>query len=403
MLELIAALAMQETAVPDGLRAECVLNVQTRRDRLRSIAAACPEDAPDADRLQDYADRLVARIELPTAAPPGSWIKSRIELVWSGGQWALPEPVILLRTPPHFPPSAARRGIQATCSGIALFDGAGRPYEVDVHCRRAGPEGLGEPTTLFVEAVTEAVNAHRWLVPLRAERGCDRVNMTFQLAGQAETPEEISVPEVPTCPNRAADPTSSRDMPLQADCRLLVHAQDRESRVPERFEAVCPADVPESDALQAAADAALGAVDLALDLPDGAGVETAPAIGYRFEPGEGWQPEAGQVVIRVIPRFPARAVARGARHMLCAAALRPDAAGVPRSPDVACLSNVGAHNPLLEREMRAAAQSMRLLPVGYGYCLDDQSYVSASVVGESRTASMPDPARLPNLCEAEDA
>lgn len=119
-----------------------------------------------------------------------------------------------------------------------------------------------------------------------------------------------------------------------------------------------------------------------------------------------WRPSLGQVLVRGVPVFPARAVENRARHMMCALALRPAANGADPAPDVQCISN---HNctfviRLLTDAMRASAERYRFAPVDTAYCLDEQVSAQATVVvmperRPERPTPPPDPALLPNLCE----
>lgn len=181
----------------------------------------------------------------------------------------------------------------------------------------------------------------------------------------------------------------------------------------ERFIARCPSDHPEAAEIQAAADAALGAVSLPLPAWPGPASDFEYAVADTLvmtRSAAGWRPAPGQYLIQAEPEFPAAAVDRGGRYAACALELRPDAAGVPVAPRVRCLSGeataqVRRHT---ETAMRHAAQRMRFAPVDAAYCVSERSVVHARFfdierLGWEPPAAATDADDLPDLCALDRA
>jgi len=181
----------------------------------------------------------------------------------------------------------------------------------------------------------------------------------------------------------------------------------------ERFIASCPADHPEAADIQAAADAALGAVSLPLPAWPGPASDFAYRVAKTLmmtRSAAGWRPAPGQYLIQAEPEFPAAAVDHGGRYAACALELRPDGAGVPVAPRVRCLSGeatarVRRHT---ETAMRHAAERMRFAPVDAAYCVNERSVVRARFfnierLGWEPPAAVTDADDLPDLCALDRA
>lgn len=184
-----------------------------------------------------------------------------------------------------------------------------------------------------------------------------------------------------------------------------------EERGPERFTARCPSDHPEAQAIQAATDAALGAVSLPLPEP------IAGRGGYLYgfadslimtRGSDGWSPAPGQHLVNVEPELSQGVIVRGGRYAACALELRPDAAGVPVAPRVRCLS--GEATPrvreIIEPAMLGAAERMRFAPSATPYCVDWQVLLRARAYDMDRREfeappEVTDADDLPNLCELD--
>ncbi|WP_429911771.1 hypothetical protein [Glycocaulis sp.] len=195
-------------------------------------------------------------------------------------------------------------------------------------------------------------------------------------------------------------------------CALTALGDDIRDQGPTGFTVECPADHADAAAIQSAAEAAIARVDLPLphqrvtNRGNRTYYETADTLLMERGQGGAWRPSLGQVLVRGVPAFPPRAVENGARHMLCALALRPAANGVDPAPDVQCISN---HNStfvirLLTGAMRETAGRYRFAPVDVRYCLDEQVSAHATVIvmpGRrlEQPAPPPDPSVLPNLCD----
>lgn len=198
----------------------------------------------------------------------------------------------------------------------------------------------------------------------------------------------------------------------ETDVTCALTAEGEAPQV-ERFIAVCPSDHPEAAEIQAAADAVLGAVSLPLPEPDrrlGAHfIDLADSLVMRGSDA-GWAAAPGQILVRVEPAMPVRAVEMGARHMACAVALRPDANGVPVDPQAVCRSGRQTNRVrrLTEPAMLDAAARMRLAPVDIHYCMDEQIAVRIQIVyrgsgdgpSESRVPAS-DVDALPRMCERQ--
>ncbi|GGG90278.1 hypothetical protein GCM10007420_01660 [Glycocaulis albus] len=196
-------------------------------------------------------------------------------------------------------------------------------------------------------------------------------------------------------------------------CTLTALGDDITDQGPAGFTVACPADHEDAAAIQSAAEAAIARVDLPLphqritSRGNRAVHETADTLLMERAEGGAWRPSLGQVLVRGVPVFPARAVENRARHMMCALALRPAANGADPAPDVQCISN---HNStfvirLLTDAMRVSAERYRFAPADTAYCLDEQvSAESRVIVMPGRRLEQPtpppDPSALPNLCDA---
>ncbi|WP_439634695.1 hypothetical protein [Glycocaulis sp.] len=194
-------------------------------------------------------------------------------------------------------------------------------------------------------------------------------------------------------------------------CALTALGSDIYDQGPTGFTVECPADHADGAAMQSAAEAAIARIDLPLPHQRITGRgnravhETADALLMERAAGGVWRPSLGQVLVRGVPVFPARAVENRARHMMCALALRPAADGADPAPEVQCVSN---HNStfvirLLTDAMRVSAERYRFAPVDVRYCLDEQVSAHATVIvmpGRrlEQPAPPPDPDVLPDLC-----
>ncbi len=195
-------------------------------------------------------------------------------------------------------------------------------------------------------------------------------------------------------------------------CDLTAQGRNIDQRGPNGFTAACPADHPDAAAIQAAAEASIAAMDLPLPRLRRQDGNPAPMVWaadqLTMQVTDGvWQPAPGQSLVQTRPYLPSRAVAQGAVHMHCALAFNPDARGVDEQPEVSCISNLSTQyvTRLQTAAMAYAASLWRFAPVGMSYCLDEQ--VEVTVVRIHRdtgrhepTPPAPDPALLPNLCEA---
>jgi len=195
-------------------------------------------------------------------------------------------------------------------------------------------------------------------------------------------------------------------------CELTPLGEELEARGTAGFTVECPAGHADAAAIQSAAETAIAAMDLPVPEQHRRGrnfpprFETSDALVV--EPAGGaWRAAPGQALVRAVPVFPVRAAERGAVHMLCALAFRPDAAGTDTDPAASCISNVS--NSLVERwqndAMMRAGAVWRFAPVNVQYCLDEQVMVTAALIdgATGRPEALPpapDPALLANLCEA---
>ncbi|MCR9129267.1 MAG: hypothetical protein NXI12_07070 [Alphaproteobacteria bacterium] len=196
-------------------------------------------------------------------------------------------------------------------------------------------------------------------------------------------------------------PFAAAASPEQAVCQISFEAGG-EDGAPERVQASCPGAEP---ALQAAADASLQRLDLAFDpRADVAGYEVAESLVLTASGQQAWSVAPGQILVKAMPLFPARAAQRGATHMVCAVALVPDERGRPSASPVECLADVRRAQGAMERAMTEAVSNWRLAPTDFEYCMDEQVYVQAAIIVRGgrphRPNPMPDPERLPALCEA---
>lgn len=185
----------------------------------------------------------------------------------------------------------------------------------------------------------------------------------------------------------------------RAVCDLGFEFAGDGDRAPEQVQATCAG---EDGALQAAADASLQRVDM--DFPGRVRFvqwELAETLVLTRSVDGPWTVAPGQILVRATPQFPARAVERGATHMLCALALSPGPDGGVPEPEIECLSDERSTQRIMERAMQEAASHWRLAPTDLEYCMNEQVYVGATVIVQGRrqhAAPMPDPAGLPNLC-----
>jgi hypothetical protein len=196
-------------------------------------------------------------------------------------------------------------------------------------------------------------------------------------------------------------------------CALTALGDDIADQGPTGFAVACPAEHEDAAIIRSAAEAAIARMDLPLPHQritrrgNQAVHETADTLLMERAADGAWGPSPGQVLVRGVPVFPARAVENRARHMLCALALRPAANGADSAPGVQCISN---HNStfvvrLLTDAMQQTAERYRLAPVDIRYCLDEQVSAEARVIimpgrQPERPVPPPDASALPNLCEA---
>lgn len=411
MLELVAALMMQEAAWPEGLRAECLLTGDVRRRTVRALAPVCPSDVPDPDGLVAYVEAMLARVRQPVELPSGGRLTGRVELEWTGEAWRLPEPAHFVGVPASYPRRAAQRGLSAQCPAAVEVGADGRPIAIDMTCLpyRRWVQWTG--SSAFDRAARASIERSMWLIPLDQDQACTETKVDFWMVGingDTEPPPRWAGPEAPVCPGPPEGAPTSQSLQDEAECVLTPRGDAVARHGPQALAAVCPGDVPGAPGLQAAAEVALAAIDLDLQPARHDAYQIAGRVVFRREQDGGWEPLPGQAVITRQASFPARAAERGALQMLCAAAIRPDERGAPVAPEVDCLSDVPGAQTLMESEMAEALENARFLPTGYDYCLDNQYHVEASIVAGSRgdqqviaPGPMPDPARLPNLCVEE--
>lgn len=207
---------------------------------------------------------------------------------------------------------------------------------------------------------------------------------------------------------QASEPAAAVGAPAQgqaaAQCRLDAHGRAIERLGPDRLSAVCPDDVEGAARLQAAADAALAAVDLDLRGDRELSFRVADRIVFERS-GEDWAPMLGQIIVE--REFNVPTLSRSpANWMVCSPALEPDSSGTPVAPQTYCLSD-GDDARLTSRMQAAlvsAIENTRFLPAPVSYCMNRQ-YVGRVEIhhpfsGErwEGGGDRPDPARLPDLC-----
>lgn len=411
MLELAAALIAQDGDWPEGLRAECILTGEVRGRRVHSISPVCPAEVPDPEGLQAYVEAMLARIEYPFSMPRLGSLNTTLQLEWSGEAWHLPEPARLLSIAPDYPRRALNPPLNAHCPAALTVAANGQPTAVEVNCLSFEEWGEWRDGRMFEPEAREALEGYLVLIAPDRDEACHETTLDFRLVEDDEEPANVPggwvAPDSPRCPD--ASQASEPNLPAAslARCLLVAEGEDMARRGPQAIRAECPSGVDEAQALQAAAAVAVAAVDLDFDRERFEIYEVATSLEFVRDADGDWVPQPGQPVITREPMISPRAVERGATQMVCAAAIRPDEAGIPVEPDIACLSDARGVDGYLERAMREALENSRFLPVDYPYCLDNQYHKEAVVLfqggfGRETTppGPMPDPARLPNLCEA---